>query len=146
MNVKLSKFMLSWILVVLIAVIALTGCNGNDTNGGYDRPATEAAEQTIGQGETVFRFEVTNPDETITVWDVSTDAETVGAALVAVGLIAGDESEWGLMVTQVNGITADFDADGAFWAFFIDGEFAMTGVDDTPIEAGVTYAFVYTQG
>ena len=146
MNVKLSKFMLSLALVVLIAVIALTGCSGNDTNGGYDTPTTEVAEQAIGQGETVFRFEVTDPDEALTIWEVSTDAETVGAALVAVGLIAGDETEWGLMVTEVNGITADFDADGAFWAFFIDGEFAMTGVDDTPVEAGVTYAFVYTTG
>jgi len=146
MNAKLLKFILSFALVVLIAVTALTGCNNGNDPSSTEGGGQVAPVQTVGAGETVFRFEVTDPDETLTAWDVSTDEETVGAALLAVGLIAGDESEFGLMVTVVNGIVADFDANGAFWAFFIDGDFAMTGVDDTPIEPDVTYAFVYTEG
>ena len=56
-------------------------------------------------------------------------------------LIAGDESEYGLYVKQVNGITADYDVDQTYWAFYINGEMAMTGVDTTDVEAGATYSF-----
>jgi len=129
-------------LLVLFLLFTAAACGG--TSPGPAPPAD--AVQAIGQGATVFRFEVTDPEEAVTAWDVNTDETTVGAALLAVGLISGDESEWGLMVTTVNGITADWDANQAFWAFYIDGDFAMAGVDATDIEPGVTYAFVYTAG
>ena len=41
----------------------------------------------------------------------------------------------------VNGITADYDADGVYWAFYINGEYAQTGVDTTPIVEGEEYSF-----
>ncbi|MCL2368227.1 MAG: DUF4430 domain-containing protein [Oscillospiraceae bacterium] len=129
-------------LLVLFLLFTVAACGG--ASPGPAPPAD--AVQTIGQGATTFRFEVTDPAEAVTAWDVSTDETTVGAALLAVGLISGDESEWGLMVTTVNGITADWDANQAFWAFYIDGDFAMAGADATDIEPGVTYAFVYTAG
>ena len=47
----------------------------------------------------------------------------MGAALLKLGVIAGDDSEYGLYVKTVN------------------GEYAMTGVDATTLEAGATYAF-----
>jgi len=130
-------------IVLLALVLLLAACGGGAAAPGE---APSGTHQPIGQGDTVFQFEVTGPDETVTAWDVHTDEVTVGAALLEVGLIAGDESEWGLMVTAVNGVVADWDADQAFWAFYIDGEFAMVGVDAAYIEPGVTYAFVYSQG
>jgi len=100
--------------------------------------------QNIGEGATVFKFEVTDSNEKISVWNVHTDEETVGAALLEAGLISGDESEMGLMVIYVNGERADFAEDGAWWALYIDGEMAMAGVDSIDIEEGVTYAFIYS--
>ncbi len=44
-------------------------------------------------------------------------------------------------VKTVNGITADYDTDGTYWAFYVNGEYAMTGVDSTPVEDGAVYAF-----
>ena len=38
-------------------------------------------------------------------------------------------------------MTADYDKDGVYWAFYIDGEYAMTGVDATNITDGAQYAF-----
>jgi len=134
------------LLLTLILVFAVVGCDAAETTPADTAPAAATGVQEIGQGDTTFRFEVVDPDEELSVWNVSTNEETVGAALVAVGLIAGDDSEWGLMVTEVNGITADFNANNAFWAFWVDGEFAMAGVDATYIESGVTYAFIYTVG
>ena len=58
----------------------------------------------------------------ISTLEIHTDQETVGAALLELGLIAGEESEYGLFIKTVNGLTADYDTDGVYWAFYIDGE------------------------
>ena len=68
-------------------------------------------------------------------------AAQVGAALLKLGVIAGEDSDYGLYVKTVNGETADYDKDGAYWAFYVNGEYAMTGVDYTAPEAGTTYGF-----
>jgi|GEM_PF-345382 len=103
-----------------------------------------AAAQDIGQGATVFNFQMFDGEGNVLSWNVHTDETTVGAALVEVGLIEGETSDFGLMVSHVNGIRADFVEDDAYWAFFVDDDFAMVGVDATDIEEGVTYKFIYT--
>ena len=77
--------------------------------------------------------------------DVLTDETTVGAAMLANELIAGDEGEYGLYVKVVNGITADYDVDQSYWAFYIDGEYAMSGIDCTDITEGSVYLLEYTR-
>ena len=72
---------------------------------------------------------------------VNTDATTVGQALVDLGLIDGKDGEYGLYVKTVNGETLDWDTDGKYWSFYIDGQYAMTGVDSTDVVAGGVYAF-----
>ena len=39
----------------------------------------------------------------------------------------------------VNGITADYDVDQTYWAFYIDGEYAQTSVDMTAVNDGSVY-------
>jgi hypothetical protein len=95
----------------------------------------------IGEGETDFTFEIVFADETEKYYSVHTDETTVGAALLGVGLIEGEDSEYGLYVKTVDGVTADYDVDQTYWAFYIDGEYASTGVDSTDITAGSTYTF-----
>ena len=138
MKVKLHKFILLLFLVALVAVTALTGCNGREGPQPFEGDAIA-----IGQGETVFRFEVTDRENNVTAWDVNTNEATVGAALSAVGLIDGEETGF---VTVVNGITADFNVDGSWWAFYVDGEMAMVGIYSTYVESGSIYAFVFTAG
>lgn len=52
-----------------------------------------------------------------------------------------DGAEIGEGNKTFNGMTADYDKDGVYWAFYIDGEYAMTGVDATNITDGAQYAF-----
>ena len=52
-----------------------------------------------------------------------------------------DGAEIGEGSKTVNGMTADYDKDGVYWAFYIAGEYAMTGVDATNITDGAQYAF-----
>ena len=104
--------------------------------------AAETAEATdIGEGNTEFAFEVVLEDGTTTLYNVHTDEKTVGAALLGVNLIAGDDSEYGLYVKTVDGVTADYDKDGTYWAFYIDGEYASTGVDSTDVVHGSNNSF-----
>ena len=98
----------------------------------------------IGGGSETVVVEVRAEERSVRL-TIHTDEDTVGAALLANGLIAGDESEYGLYIKAVNGIIADYNADRSYWAFYIDGEYAMAGVDSTDITEGVVYQLVYTK-
>ena len=104
-----------------------------------EAPVAVATE--VGEGATQFTFEVVDGEGATTIFTVNTDKATVGEALLDVELIAGEDSEYGLYVKTVNGITADYDVDQTYWAFYIDGEYAMTGVDATEVTGGSTYSF-----
>ena len=95
----------------------------------------------LGEGKTTFSFTVVAKDGTEKFYEIHTDQTIVGDALLELSLIAGDTAEYGLYVKTVDGITADYDTDGTYWAFYINGEYAMTGVDTTPITEGETYTF-----
>ena len=103
--------------------------------------STEASVIVLGEGNTKFMFVVIDADGNETDFEIHTDKETVGDALLEENLIAGDDSEYGLYVKTVNGITADYDADQTYWAFYINDEYAATGVDSTPVTEGDTYSF-----
>ena len=75
-----------------------------------------------------------------------TDAEYLGEVLLAEGLVEGDESEYGLMITTVDGEQAVYETDGAYWAFYVGDEYASLGVDQTPIAEGDSFSLVYTVG
>lgn len=152
-NKNLLSFILSTMLIVAMA-FSMTAC-GNDKaqNEGITEIRTETAadakreeavstESTVvGEGAVVFDFVVVDGEGVETRFEVHTDKATVGEALLEAGLIAGEEGEFGLYVKMVNGITADYDVDGTFWAFYVNGEMAMTGVDATDVAAGDTYSF-----
>lgn len=159
MKMTNAKKSLSFILcIVLIAVMALftTGCNDNTKTP--DETPSELSSQTqeavvtdeadsqteavnVGKGETSFIFTVTHVDGTQKVYNVSTDKTTVGEALIDNNIIAGDNGAYGLYVKTVDGETLDYDTDGKYWAFYIDGAYASTGVDITQITSGASYEF-----
>lgn len=102
---------------------------------------TASDAEVLGEGETVFTFIVTDADGNDTQFEIHTDKKTVGEALSDLGLIAGEDSEYGLYVKTVNGVTADYDTDKTYWAFYVNGEYAQSGVDATDVVDGDTYSF-----
>ena len=132
--------------MVLIAALALTatGCGSKEEP---EAPGTAApAEATVmGEGATVFQFSVVDLEENETSFEIHTDETTVGAALMNLGLIEGEEGPYGLYVKKVNGIAAIYEEDGSYWAFYENGEYALTGVDMTDIDPDVAYSFVQTK-
>ena len=124
------------VCIVLIAVTALftTGCNDGKTTSVPSE--TQVSSQTVE-----FTFKVTDASGKETDFTINTDKKTVGEALLEKNLIAGDDSEYGLYVKTVNGVTLDYDKDVMYWAFYENGQYASKGVDSTEVTAGAEYAF-----
>lgn len=105
----------------------------------FTQPAPSAGEKHI-------TVEVVHKDGSTKTFTYDTDAEYLADVLVAEGLISGDDTEFGLYVTTVDGETADYDADQSWWALSINGEFSQTGVSSTPVNDGDAYTWTYTVG
>ena len=119
------------VVVLLIAVFAVIWF--------ATRPATTEGSKTI-------TVEVVHKDESTKTFTYHTDAEYLGEVLLAEGLVEGDESEYGLMITTVDGEQAVYETDGAYWAFYVGDEYASLSVDQTPIADGDSFSLVYTVG
>ena len=146
MNNKKLKSLLFCMMLIVAMAFTTVGCNTKTDKGTTE--STEVVQETVkdevevlGEGKTMFLFTVVDKDGNETNFEIHTDKEIVGEALLDLELIAGDEGEFGLYVKTVNGITADYDVDQTYWAFYVDGEYAMSGVDATNIEEGKTYSF-----
>ena len=102
------------------------------------------------QGSKEIIFEVVNKAGVSTEYEVKTDAEYLRQAMeeameAKIGFtFAGEESQYGLTLYTVNGETADFNTDSAYWSILVNGEYGMYGADSQPVVNGDTYSFVYT--
>ncbi len=131
------------LLLVVVVMFSLASC---DYFIRRDLPeiwqdATYVQDTELGKGSKTFTFKVEVEENSVT-FTIHTDAETVGKALLDLGLIEGENGQWGLYVKKVNGMLADYDVDQTHWAFYINGEYGMTGVDYTSISEGEEYSFV----
>ena len=103
------------------------------------RPATSEGAKTVS-------VEVVHKDESSKSFTYHTDAAYLGEVLEAEGLVKGDMGDYGLYITEVDGEAAVYETDGAYWAFYQDGEYANQSVDQTPINDGDSFSLVYTVG
>ncbi len=120
------------ILVLIVAVIALAAL--------YlaFRPGTSAGEKTV-------TLDVVVDGQTQNTYTVQTTEEYLGAALLAEGIIQGEEGAYGLFVQTVDGITAD-DSNQEWWCLTKGGEQVTTGVDTTPIADQDAFEFTLMVG
>ena len=149
--------------LILALLLSLCACQGTPDEATKENPeatvqetneAAEAAglwadavyteDTTLGEGERTVTVKFTIEEKSIT-FTILTDKSILGDALIENSLIEGEQGAYGLYIKKVNGITADYDTDGAYWGFFIDGEYAATGVDSTTITDGAIYELSYTK-
>ena len=131
------------LILSLLFVVCLVSCNTVEKTGVWE-DATYLKDMTFGNGAKTVKVEVKAEDQLVT-FTIKTDKDTVGAALLEHGLIAGEQGDFGLYVKVVNGMTADYDVDQHYWAFYINGDYAMTGVDSTAIDESATYRLEYAK-
>lgn len=150
---------LALLLSLLLVIGAFTGC-GDDTSkdaskasGGSSQAVSSAAQTSSGEEQSsgtsvtakTITVKVVHKDGSEKELSVETDADNLRGALEPDGIIAGEESEYGLFVKTVDGETAD-DANQEWWCVTKGGEMLNTGVDDTKIADGETYEFTLTVG
>ena len=156
----LLRILSAVVCIVLIAVmgLVLTSCDKSKDDGATlsvtsSVSSTESTSSTasapadgygnaptdMGKGKVSFILRVTDEQGYDTLFRVYTDEKTVGDALQNVGLVEGEMGDYGLFIKKVNGIVADYDLNKTYWAFYIDGEYALTGVDKTEITPNAEY-------
>ena len=123
----LAKLSLLLILTLLVAAVAI-GC-GEEKITATDASVTDAVVEAVGEGRYTFAFTATFLDGSAKHYTVSTDCETVGEALLDLGLIDGEIGAFGLYVKSVCGVVADYDIDRTYWALYVNGEMSMVGAD-----------------
>lgn len=135
-------------LLLLAAVFALASCSvidklaGNTVEkAGRWEDAIYRKDTEFGKGAKTVQVQVKVEEQSVT-FTIKTDREFLGDALVDHGLIEGEMDVYGLYVKKVNGILADYDVDGTYWALYKNGEYSMTGVDTTPVADGEHYELV----
>ena len=95
------------------------------------------------EGQKSFSVTVVHADGTSKDFSYTSTEEYVGVVLQEEGLITGEEGPYGLYIKEVDGERAVYEEDNAYWGFYIGEEYALTGIDQTPIEDGAAYKLVY---
>ena len=100
----------------------------------------------VTAGEKTFTVKVVHADRSEKTFSYRCSDEYLGDTLLREGLIKGEKGAYGIYITEVNGERAVYEKDKAYWALFINGEYAVSGIDATPIENGAQYTLAYTFG
>ena len=132
------------IVLMMAFAVCLCACGKTTDTDALWETATYGEDKEFGNGAKTVNIEVKAGDRSVT-FTIHTDKDTVGEALFEHNLIDGDDGAYGLYVKVVNGITADYDVDQSYWAFYINGETAMTGVDGETITEGAAYRLEYAK-
>ena len=103
------------------------------------RPETTAGSKT-------FTVKVVHGDGSEKTFTFQTDDEYLGGVLQAEGLIVGHNDTYGLYIDTVDGENAIWEEDGSYWALYVGADYAMQGIDQTPIADGDAFSLVYTVG
>ena len=159
-NVKCSFKLILSVLCVLLVLPILASCE-DDTKENPNSSAKENTSSTteatdiwsdatykedtdIGEGSKAVEVEV-KVNEHVVLLTVHTDSKTLGDALIDNGIVKGEQGEYVLYIKEVNGITADYNVDASYWAFYQNGEYMNVGIDGAEINGGEHYELVYTK-
>ena len=144
-------------LSAVLAVCLLAGCGASASSTASSAASSVAGSAAPGAASSVpsapadaqatVEFTVTGADGSASsvLLNVA-DGEKLSTALAEAGIISQEEADAGF-VTTVNGETADYNKDQAWWCLTdAAGEMTTVGVADIELHDGDSYAFTYTKG
>ena len=121
------------IIMCMVLLLGLAAC-------GAKQEETPAAD-----GEKVsFTVIVVHKDGSEKTFTYETNEKFVGPVLTADGLLEGNAGPYGLEITKVDGEQAIYSEDNAYWAVYEGEEYALQGIDTTPVKEGQVYKLVWT--
>ena len=148
------KKIIALLLALVMALSLLAGCGASASSTASSAAssvassvtASEAASSAASKAQATVEFTVTAADGSVSSVLLNvTDGEKLSTALAEAGIISQEEAEAGF-VTTVNGETADYDKDQAWWCLTdATGEMTTVGVADIALHDGDSYAFIYTK-
>lgn len=152
---KMMNRVFSLAVTAALAVGLLAGCGASSTASSAAvsseavssvAASSEAASAEASEAKVKAQFTVTGADGESQTFDLEvTDGEKLSDALAEAGIISEEEAAAGF-VTTVNGETADWDKDSAWWCLTdASGEMTSVGVGDIELHDGDSYAFTYTK-
>ena len=119
-------------LLVLTTLFAFAAC------------AKQTPEATKASADTQkFTVVVVHQDKSEKTFTYELATGMLGEYLENEGLIIGSGDG---MFHTVDGEKADWNVNQSYWAFYVDGQYALKGIYDTPIEGGKAYKLEYTLG
>lgn len=142
-NIKKANrgFISALVVLGLIALLGLVAAFAVTYSMFREKPeATEGAKSVT--------IEVVNKAQKTTRYEVNTDAGYLRQAMEEAGAkgltFSGTESQYGMMVDTVNGEKTDYNVDGSYWAFYVNGEYCNYGIDTQPVDNGDVFSIRYT--
>lgn len=84
-------------------------------------------------------LEIIQKDGSARKYGVYATEDSLGKSLSAMGIIAGEEGPYGLMIESVLGVEHIYETSGYTWMIYINGEQSQVGIDSIMIEDGATY-------
>ena len=100
--------------------------------------------QTVA-GAKALTVQVVHKDGSSKDFELHTDQEFLGRALVEGSVVEDNQSAYGLYILTAAGETAD-EANQEWWQITRSGEYLMTGADETPIADGEHYELTLIVG
>jgi hypothetical protein len=130
-----NKKTLTWVLGLIVAALLMFGLYkafGPKPQAGSKSVTVEVVDD---QGETKTYSEKTDAEFLSELMDeMKKDGDFT---------YEGSTSEYGLYIISINGLTPDYEKDGAYWSIYVNGEYGQYGADAQPVADGDTYRFAY---
>ncbi|MBQ2928063.1 MAG: DUF4430 domain-containing protein [Oscillospiraceae bacterium] len=96
------------------------------------------------EGAKAVTIEIIHKDGSVKKLEYNTDAEFLADLLLEKELVTGYASEeYGFTIESVDGVTADWTADGAYWALYEGEEYATTSAAGIVLTDGGVYKLIY---
>ena len=128
------KKLLSLILSLVTVLSLLAACGASDAE--ETKPAADGT-------ATSFTLVIVHGDGSEKTLNITSEETYLARALIAEGVLTDEGIETGMYFT-VDGETASWEINQSYWALYVDGDYAVYGMNDTKLVAGAVYMLVYT--
>ncbi|MBQ2893520.1 MAG: DUF4430 domain-containing protein [Oscillospiraceae bacterium] len=142
-NKKLLIALIAFVAVVALMVGVWFATRPEAPETTDPTATTETGTSDPDMAKLKFTVIVVHADGTEKTFNYETTGGYLGPILVEEGLI--EESDSSGLYNTVDGVTADWNVDQSWWAFYIGDEMAMYGMNDAAIHDGDVFKLVYTK-
>ena len=103
------------------------------------------SEKAVKGGKNISVEVIGNEKEAVR-YELSTNQEYLLGALQEIEELEmeSEDGPYGPMLLSINGEFAEFNTNGAYWAFYVNDGYCNYGVAEQPIEDGDAFQIVYT--